>query len=119
MPIHTTWPTRIPAAGSKLIEEFVGRATTATESLSVARMVAPPGWSEPFQTPEFDEVTIVVHGTMRVEHDAGHIDVGPGETIVCRAGERVQYSNPADSAECEYWAVCSPAFSEEAARRAA
>lgn len=117
MPEHVQQPVRIPVPGDKLIEEFVGHAATRTDSVSVAHMVAPPGWDEPFQTPSFDEVTIVLRGTMRVEHDAGHVDVHPGETVLCRAGERIRYSNPSDSEDCEYWAVCTPAFSPQAARR--
>ncbi len=109
-------PTRIPVPGGKLIEEHVGRVHTGTQSLSVAHMVAPPGWDEPFQTPAFDEVTIVLRGTMRVEHPEGEVEVSAGETVLVEAGDRVRYSNPAD-AECEYWAVCAPAFSPAAARR--
>jgi len=117
VPLHIQRPARIPVPGDKLIEEHVGRVNTGTEALSVAHMVAPPGWDEPFQTPAFDEVTIVFRGTMRVEHDGGHADVGPGETVLCRSGERVRYSNPSAEEPCEYWAVCTPAFSPEAARR--
>jgi mannose-6-phosphate isomerase-like protein (cupin superfamily) len=117
MPEKITAPVRIPAPGDKVIEEHVGRVSTGTASLSVARMTAPPGWDEPPQTPAFDEVTIVVRGTMRVEHDGGHVDVGPGETVLCRAGERVRYLNPSAEGACEYWAVCAPAFAPEAAGR--
>ena len=116
MPTHVTTPARIPVPGGKRIEEHVGRVRTGTAALSVAHMVAPPGWGEPFQRPAFDEVTIVLRGTMRVEHDGGATDVGPGETVLVAAGERVRYANPFD-AECEYWAVCAPAFSPEAAHR--
>ncbi len=111
MPLHITTPTRIPGPGGKTIEEHVGRVHTGTASLSVAHMVAPPGWHEPAQAPAFDEVTIVLRGTMRVEHEGGHLDVGAGETVLCQAGERVRYLNPSDTADCEYWAVCAPAFS--------
>jgi mannose-6-phosphate isomerase-like protein (cupin superfamily) len=118
MPVrHVTAPTKIPVPGGKLIEEHVGRVNTETASLSVAHMVAPPGWDEPYQTPAFDEVTIVVRGTMRVEHDGGVTDVGAGETVLCEAGERIRYSNPSDTEACEYWAVCAPAFSPETVRR--
>ena len=117
MPTHITDPARIPGPGGKTIEEHVGRVRTATESLSVAHMVAPPGWQEPAQTPAFDEVTIVLRGTMRVEHAGGATDVGPGETVLCEAGERVRYLNPSASAECEYWAVCTPAFSPDSVHR--
>jgi mannose-6-phosphate isomerase-like protein (cupin superfamily) len=99
-----------------VIEEHVGRVNTGTSALSVAHMVAPPGWDEPFQRPDFDEVTVVLRGTMRVEHDGGPTDVGPGETILVGAGERIRYTNPFD-AECEYWAVCAPAFSPETVNR--
>jgi mannose-6-phosphate isomerase-like protein (cupin superfamily) len=119
MPRHIAEPARIPAPGDKTIEEHVGRVSTETASLSVAHMVAPPGWDEPAQRPDFDEVTIVVRGTMRVEHDGGHLDVGPGETVLCEAGERIRYLNPSDTDECEYWAVCAPAFSPGAVHREA
>ena len=117
MPRRLTTPTRIPVPGGKLIEEYVGRVTTGTASLSVAHMIAPPGWDEPAQTPDFDEVTIVLRGTMRVEHAGGHLDVGPGETVLCEAGERIRYLNPSATEECEYWAVCAPAFSPETVHR--
>lgn len=122
--VHVTAPTRIPVPGGKLIEEHVGRASTGTAALSVAHMVAPPGWDEPFQAPAFDEVTVVLRGTMRVEHPAGagqahggYVDVGPGETVLVEAGERIRYSNPSPDAECEYWAVCAPAFSPDTVHR--
>ena len=115
---YITTPTRIPVPGGKLIEEHVGHANTGTASLSVAHMVAPPGWDEPYQTPQFDEVTIVLRGTMRVEHAGGTTDVGAGETVLVEAGERIRYSNPA-SDECEYWAVCAPAFSPDTVHREA
>ena len=117
MPTHVTSPARIPVPGGKLIEEHVGHVNTGTAALSVAHMVAPPAWSEPAQTPAFDEVTIVLRGTMRVEHDGGHLDVGPGETVLCEAGERVRYLNPSPTDECEYWAVCTPAFAPDLAGR--
>lgn len=116
MPLKITEPTRIPVPGEKLIEEFVGRAHTKTESLSVAHMIAPPGWTEPAQQPSFDEVTVVLRGTIRVEHDEGFTDVSGGEVVLCRAGERIRYANPFEE-EAEYWAICTPAFSPEAARR--
>lgn len=79
-------------------------------------MVAPAGWAEPYQVPEFDEVTIVIRGTMRVEYDGTKIDISAGETVLVEAGERIRYSNPF-SEESEYWAVCVPAFSPDAAHR--
>ncbi len=116
MPQKISEPTRIPAPCGKIIEEFVGRVQTDTASVSVAHMIAPPGWSEEHQRPAFDEVTIVLRGTMRVDHDGGHLDAGPGEVLLCRAGERVRYWNPGES-ESEYWAVCAPAFSLDLAGR--
>lgn len=112
----TSTPTRIPVPGNKLIEEYVGRVHTDTSSLSVAHMIAPPNWAEPYQTPAFDEVTIVIRGTMRVEHDGMEIDVAANETILVEAGDRIRYSNPFDE-EAEYWAVCTPAFSPDTANR--
>lgn len=117
MPVHTTRPFVVPAPGGKVIEEFVGGASTGTAAVSVAHMIAPPGWDEPWQRPAFDEVTIVLRGTMRVEHDGGHTDVGAGETILCRAGERIRYTNPSPADDCEYWAVCTPAFSPDTVHR--
>ncbi|HJK91054.1 MAG TPA: cupin [Polyangiaceae bacterium LLY-WYZ-15_(1-7)] len=113
-------PTRIPVPGDKLIEEMVGRVNTGHETLSVAHMVAPPGWGEPAQTPEFLEVTVMLRGTMRVELGPAEslevVDVKAGQTIVVEAGTRVRYANPHDE-ENEYWAICVPAFSPEAAHR--
>jgi len=117
VPRHITAPTRIPGPGGKTIEEHVGLVNTGTASLSVAHMIAPPGWEEPAQQPAFDEVTIVLRGTMRVEHAGGHLDVGAGETVLCEAGERVRYLNPSADDECEYWAVCTPAFSADSVHR--
>ena len=116
MPRLITRPASIPVPGGKRIDEHVGRVNTGTEHLSIAHMTAPPGWDEPFQRPDFDEVTIVVRGTMRVEYDGGHTDVGSGQTVLVGHGERIRYSNPFKE-EAEYWAVCAPAFSPEAAHR--
>ena len=114
MPLHVTDPTVIPGVGEKVIRELVGNASTGTGSMSVARMTSPPGWEEPAQTPEFDEVTVVFEGTVVVEHDGGEFTVGPGEAVLTRAGEKVRYSTPAGA---EYVAVCVPAFSPESVHR--
>jgi ethanolamine utilization protein EutQ (cupin superfamily) len=114
MPLHVTSPTVVPGVGEKVIGELVGRVNTGTTSLSVARMTSPPGWEEPAQTPEFDEVTVVIDGAVVVEHDGGTITVRPGEAVFARAGERVRYSTP-DGAE--YLAVCAPAFSPDTVHR--
>ena len=115
MPKLIVSPTRIPVPGGKVIDEFVGKVTTGTSSVSVARMVAPAGWDEPAQTPEFDEVTVVLAGSVVVEHDEGTLTVPAGQAVVTRAGERVRYSAGPDGAE--YVAVCLPAFDPGLAHR--
>ena len=117
MPRHIARPTLIAADGEppKQIEEFVGRVNTETESVSIARMVSPPGWEEPAQTPAFDEYTVVLSGLLRVEHDGGVVDVRAGEAVVTQRGERVRYSTPGEGAE--YIAVCLPAFSPDTVNR--
>jgi mannose-6-phosphate isomerase-like protein (cupin superfamily) len=114
MPVHVTSPVVVPGVGDKVIRELVGNASTGTADVSVARMSSPPGWEEPAQTPEFDEVTVVLEGTVVVEHDGGRIEVKPGEAILARAGERVRYSTPQGA---EYVAICVPAFSPDTAHR--
>jgi quercetin dioxygenase-like cupin family protein len=109
-------PAVVPAAGNhpKRIEEFVGRVNTATGSVSVARMVSPPGWVEPGQRPDFEEYTLVLEGCLRVESEAGTLEVRPGQAVHAAAGEWVRYSTP-DGAT--YVAVCVPAFSPESVHR--
>jgi quercetin dioxygenase-like cupin family protein len=109
-------PVRIPVPGGKVIEEIVGRVSTKDERLSVAHMIAPPGWSEPAQTPSFGELTVMVRGAMRVEIDGDAIDLRAGQSIWIEADVRVRYGNPFD-AEAEYFAVCLPAFAPDLARR--
>jgi len=111
-------PTRIEAAGHppKLIEEFVGRVNSKTEGISIARMRSPSGWSEPFQTPKFDEYTLVLRGSLRVESASGSIDVNAGQAVICARGERVRYSTPGAEG-AEYVAVCLPAFSPASVHR--
>jgi ethanolamine utilization protein EutQ (cupin superfamily) len=114
MPVHVSSPTTVPGVGDKVIRELVGHVNTGTEALSVARMTSPAGWEEPAQTPEFDEVTVVLQGTVVVEHDGGTITAGPGEAVLARAGERVRYSTPEGA---EYVAICVPAFDPDTAHR--
>lgn len=109
-------PYAVATTDGKVILEHYGRLATRDQGLSVAHMISPPGWGEPAQTPEFDEVTIVVRGRKRIQLDDRAIDLGPGETILVRRGTRVRYSNPF-AEECEYWAICTPAFSLEKANR--
>ncbi len=109
-------PVRVPGAGEKLIQEYAGAASTGHGAMSVARMTAPPGWDEPGQRPEFDEVTYVLAGEMCVEDEHGRItSVGPGECVLVRAGEWVRYF--VGDTGADYLAVCSPAFTAETARR--
>lgn len=117
MPRLIEGPTTVPAAGipPKRIDEYVGRVNTQTTDLSVAHMRSPAGWSEPGQRPEFDEVTIVLKGSMRIEHEGGEMTVNAGQAVITHRGEWVRYSTP-DTAT-EYIAVCWPAFSPETAHR--
>ncbi|MCK6622230.1 MAG: cupin domain-containing protein [Calditrichaceae bacterium] len=109
-------PLRIPTTDGKLIEEHFGLAASSHHQFSLAHMVAPPGWSEPFQQPEFDEITIMVSGRKRVEIEGEEITLQAGESLLVKRGARVRYSNPFGEA-AEYWSVCMPAFSPEGVRR--
>lgn len=113
-------PTVIKAAGSppKQIEEFIGRVNSQTSEVSIARMTSPAGWSEPGQTPAFNEYTVVLKGTVRVKLKARELDIVAGQAIIIEAGEWVQYSTPYEGG-AEYIAVCLPAFSPESVHRGA
>lgn len=115
MPELVPAPSRVPVPGGKVIEEFAGRVSSGDEAVSVAVMSAPPGWSEPAQAPDFDEVTVVLSGDLMVDHDGGTLTVGAGQAVVTRAGERVRYSVGESGAQ--YVAVCVPAFAAERAHR--
>jgi quercetin dioxygenase-like cupin family protein len=116
MPTLIANPTRIEAAGTKpkIIEEFVGRVNTKTEGASIAHMRSPAGWVEPGQTPEFDEYSLVLKGSLRVTHTDGVIEVRAGQAVHARPGEWIQYSTPEGA---EYIAVCLPAFSPATVHR--
>jgi mannose-6-phosphate isomerase-like protein (cupin superfamily) len=118
MPTLIPTPTVIQAAGNKpkRIEEFIGRVNSRTTALSIARMVSPAGWIEPGQTPEFDEYTLVLRGTLRVTSKTGTIDVAAGQAVIAQAGEWVQYGTPGLEG-AEYIAVCLPAFSPQSVYR--
>jgi mannose-6-phosphate isomerase-like protein (cupin superfamily) len=108
----------IPAAGTKpkIIREFVGRVNSGDTGVSVARMTSPGGWEEPGQRPEFDEITLVLNGVVRVEYEGGSMDVHVGQAVVTKAGEWVRYSTPGEEG-AEYVAICLPAFSPETVHR--
>jgi len=118
MPTLVPQPTRIQAAGTKpkLIDEYIGRVNSKDSTVSVAHMRSPQGWIEPGQTPEFEEFTVVLTGTLRVRHKSGELDVPAGQAVIARRGEWVQYSTPNEGG-AEYIAVCVPAFSVETVHR--
>jgi mannose-6-phosphate isomerase-like protein (cupin superfamily) len=118
MPTLIDAPTIITASGNKpkRIEEYVGRVNSGHEALSVARMVSPGGWQEPGQRPEFEEVTVVLRGLLRVESESGALDVRAGQAVITHPGEWVRYSTP-DDGGAEYVAVCLPAFSPDSVHR--
>ena len=111
-------PTEIKAHGNKpkIIQEFIGRMNSNTENVSIAKMNSPEGWTEPGQTPEFDEYTFVLNGTLHVKTKKESFDVKAGEAFVASKGEWVQYST-LHSGGAEYVAVCVPAFSPELVHR--
>ena len=118
MAIHIPAPSRVEAAGNKpkLIDEYVGRLNSGHAAVSLAHMRSPGGWEEPGQTPEFDEFTVVLAGTLRVTGAKGDLDVAAGQAVVVPAGEWVRYSTPGPDG-AEYVAVCLPAFSPDLAHR--
>jgi len=111
MPTLIGAPTRMQSAGNKpkLIDEYIGRVNSGTYGVSVAHMRSPEGWLEPGQTPEFDEFTVVLRGTLRVEHHEGFLEVREGQAVIALGGEWVRYSTP-EAGGAEYIAVCVPAF---------
>src|SRR5438477_5717686 len=118
MPKLISQPTVVQAAGNKpkRIEEFAGRVNSGHGAVSVARMVSPQGWREPGQRPEFEEITVVLRGMLRVEHEAGAFDVSAGQAVVTSPGEWVRYSTP-ETGGAEYVAICLPAFSPATVHR--
>ena len=111
-------PVRVEAAGSKpkLIDEYVGVPSLGEHRVSVAHMRSPSGWVEPGQRPDFDEYTVVLSGTLRIEHEDGALDVGTGQAVLVNGGEWVRYSTPGEQG-AEYVAVCLPAFSPDTVHR--
>ena len=113
---HQTSPFVVPTEDGKRIEEHVGRIATEDQSISIARMIAPPGWSEPPQTPEFGEYTLVSRGRKQVVLADTTIILEAGQSLFSPPGMTVQYSNPFEE-ETEYWSVCVPAFSLDLVHR--
>ena len=118
MPTLIPKPTVIHAVGNKPkeIQEFAGRVNSGHAAVSVARMVSPEGWSEAGQRPRFEEITLVLRGMVRVDHEGGSMDVRAGQAVVARPGEWVRYSTP-EPGGAEYIAVCMPAFSPDTVHR--
>ncbi len=118
MPRLIATPTVLHAAGTppKRIEEYVGHLNTGTGAVSLARMVSPGGWTEPGQTPEFDEFTLVLRGTLRVTSRDGVLDVLAGQCVHVARGEWVRYGTPLPEG-AEYIAVCLPAFAPDSVHR--
>jgi quercetin dioxygenase-like cupin family protein len=116
MPRLIERPTIIESAGTKpkRIEEFAGRVNSGHDGVSVARMKSPAGWEEPGQRPEFEEITLVLSGSLRVEHERGALEVSAGQAVVAAPGEWVRYSTPNGA---EYVAICLPAFSPNTVHR--
>jgi mannose-6-phosphate isomerase-like protein (cupin superfamily) len=111
-------PTVVTSAGNKpkQIQEYAGLVNSGHSGVSVARMVSPSGWQEPGQRPEFEEITVVLQGMLRVEHAGGTLDVRAGQAVVASPGEWVRYSTP-EAGGAEYVAICLPAFSPSTVHR--
>jgi mannose-6-phosphate isomerase-like protein (cupin superfamily) len=107
-------PTTIPVPGNKRIDEYIGNVNSATAGVSIAHMRSPAGWIEPGQRPDFDEFTIVLQGMLRVQHEAGVLEVHAGQALIAHKGEWVRYDTPNGA---EYIAVCIPAFTLPSAHR--
>jgi mannose-6-phosphate isomerase-like protein (cupin superfamily) len=111
-------PFTVPTDDGKLIREHFGNASTGEDGVSIARMVAPPGWSEPPQSPEFDEYTVIIRGRKRITIDDEEVILNAGESLKVSRGAKVQYSNPFED-EVEYVSVCIPAFTPDRVHRSA
>ncbi len=118
MPRLIEQPTIVPCIGTKpkKIQEFAGRVNSGHENVSIAWMVSPEGWVEPGQRPAFEEITVVLEGTLQVDHEDGTLMVRGGQAVVAAPGEWVRYSSP-EPGGAEYIAVCLPAFSPDTVHR--
>ena len=104
-----TSPFVVPTTDGKLIEEHFGKATDGNSEISIAHMIAPPHWSEPFQRPEFSEYTYIIRGKKQFIIEDEVVILETGQSIKIEANTKVQYSNPFND-ECEYISICTPAF---------
>ena len=109
-------PFVVPTDDGKVIKEHFGLASDGNDKLSIAHMIAPAGWSEPFQTPEFDEFTFIIKGKKQFIIDDEVIVLEKGQSIKIEKNTRVQYSNPFTE-PCEYLAICTPAISMDHVNR--
>jgi len=109
-------PFIVPTDDGKYIGEHWGKASDGNTNLSIAHMIAPPGWKEPFQTPDFDEYTFIIKGKKQFIIDGKIVILEAGQSIKINKNTRIQYSNPFKEA-CEYLAICTPAFSPETVNR--
>jgi mannose-6-phosphate isomerase-like protein (cupin superfamily) len=116
MPTLIANPTRIPVPGGKLLDEYIGRVNSKDSAVSIAHMRSPSGWTEPGQQPDFDEFTVVLRGSLRVESHDGVLEVQAGQAVVAKRGEWVRYSTPGAEG-AEYVAICIPAFDLTSAHR--
>ena len=87
-------PFIVPTTDGKIIEEHFGLASDSNSEISIAHMVAPSGWSEPFQTPKFDEYTYIIKGKKQFVIDGETVVLETGQSIKINKNTRVQYSNP-------------------------
>lgn len=109
-------PFVVPTDDGKIIKEHFGNASDGNSEISIAHMIAPPGWSEPFQTPEFDEYTFIIKGKKQFIIEDETVILEAGQSIKVEKNTRLQYSNPFNE-PCEYLAICLPAFSIETVNR--
>jgi mannose-6-phosphate isomerase-like protein (cupin superfamily) len=101
---------QVPTNNNKIIKEHFGNASIKFHNVSIAHMIAPPNWKEPYQKPEFDECTLIIRGKIKIEVDGEEIILNEGESILIKSGTRVHYSNPFNTS-LEYVSICIPAFS--------
>ncbi len=109
------YPFVVPTEDGKIIREIWGHST-GHPGISIAHMHAPPGWSEPHQTPEFDEFTYILKGKKQFEIDGETVILEAGQSILIEKTARVRYSNPF-AEPCDYLAICLPAFSMDLVHR--